>query len=103
MSQLLLEAIGQSKTITCAILGSSESLNKNKIGKTGQEPLYRMVQNNKILTILNIQNTNLMNSGLKRLAEGLSEGSPLFCLNIGCNELTHQSMGDLEIILSKCQ
>ena len=67
---MLLDSIGQSKTITCAIIGSSESLNKNKIGKTGLENLHRMVQNNTILTILNLQNTSLMNIGLKRLAEG---------------------------------
>jgi len=40
---MLLDSIGQSKTITCAIIGSSESLNKNKIGKTGLENLYKMV------------------------------------------------------------
>jgi len=40
MSQLLLDSIGASSTITCAIIGSAESLNKNKIGKTGLENLY---------------------------------------------------------------
>lgn len=60
-----------------------------------------MVQNNNLITFLNLQSCSLMNVGLSKLVEGIPQGSPLIHLNIGSNELTYQAVNELDSLFKK--
>jgi hypothetical protein len=51
--------------------------------------------------MLNLNAINLSNYGVKMIAEGISEGSPLISLDLSYNDLSFGMLEDLELIFKK--
>jgi Ran GTPase-activating protein (RanGAP) involved in mRNA processing and transport len=73
-------------------ISTYNSLSRNRLNAAASESLSLLLSNSKVLIFLELNDTNLGDSGLERLTLGLKMNKSLLKLGLAGNNLTHKSL-----------
>jgi len=96
---LLFDTLKNHSTITEINISNNEKLHKNRIGPRGCNNLIKLLQTNKVLTILNIAGNAIGNEGMKCIIEGLQGNKTLLSLNLSNNNLPQSCIYSMTPVL----
>lgn len=82
-------------------LGNTENVNRNRLGVQAVPKLNELLSSSQVLQFLDVRSTNLTDTGLILLCEGLSRCPALFHLNLAKNEITHSGIEKFGQVLAK--
>ena len=80
-------------------IGNEENVSKNKVGSKAVPKLNNLLKTSQVLSFLDLRSTNLTDSGLTLLADGLLANRTLLCLNLSKNDITSSSIEKFAPIL----
>ena len=86
-SSLLFFVLKTHPTLSALTIANHDRLHRNRIGLLACNDLHDMLNENPILSYLNIADNRIGNEGLKRVALALTSASPLVVLNLANNDL----------------
>eukprot|EP00826_Nyctotherus_ovalis_P003345 TRINITY_DN10679_c0_g1_i4.p1 TRINITY_DN10679_c0_g1~~TRINITY_DN10679_c0_g1_i4.p1 ORF type:complete len:188 (-),score=19.01 TRINITY_DN10679_c0_g1_i4:247-810(-) len=96
---ILFETLKSHSTITEINISNNEKLHKNRIGPKGCTALAKLLQNNQILTMLNIAGNAIGTEGMKCVIEGLQGNRTLLSLNMSNNNLPQSCIYSMTPVL----
>ena len=82
-------------------LGNTENVNRNRLGVSTVPSLNAMLTASQTLQFLDLRSTNLTDSGLQLLCEGLVCCPSLFHLNLAKNDLTQTGIEHFAPIIGR--
>lgn len=86
-ASILFKCITNSVSLTHLNIANHDRLHRNRLGLLACTDLCRLLQNNKILSILNISDNRIGNQGLNALTPALTEDCSLVSLSLSNNNL----------------
>jgi len=94
--------LSKNRSITSVDMSSHEGLHRNRLGSGGAQPLHKLLQENDVLTFLNLSGTSLGTEGIFFLGLGLENNSTLMGLDISNNDIGAMGIETLSKVLVTC-
>lgn len=87
----LFKALAVNESITSLDISSHEGLHRNHIGEKGAKNIGKVLEKNKILSILNLSGNGIRIEGLSYIAAGMAGNNTLVSLKIAQNDIQGNS------------
>jgi Ran GTPase-activating protein (RanGAP) involved in mRNA processing and transport len=89
-ANLLFNALEKHPTLSSLTLANHDRLHRNRIGPKACYEIKNFIENNKIISMLNISDNGITNEGLRILSPALTNESNLISINLANNDLSGQ-------------
>lgn len=99
--ELILMELVRHPSLVSLNICSHEGMHRNRVGVFGSKVLAMMIQENCVLSYLNLAGTGLGSEGVDLLAEGLKENFNLVSLNLANNGVGPRAIENLLEVVSK--
>lgn len=91
----LFDTLLGNNTLVSLNLSSKDTINKNKLGHNGAIALSHLLENNRMIQILNLSMMSIQNEDIKIIAKSIENSTGLISLNLNLNDLKHGSMSSI--------